>query len=286
LTPFLHFRHLLAAKTLPVLFEKGPELPHCVDPPTRNDSHFSPAATAIDILLTKRLFFRRFAIASCERAIQEVTCGGKAVSFALEGDFYLMRRYLPHIVVVVASLVSLAMIWSNEPPITYLPKIKRSVSATQGIAKRDYYLRLVTQQNLDLTELKVKIAWDPQVLKSPNAWQATMSRKMRPRKTIKDDEMTITFRPGPERARRMAKNGKTPILQGKGRLARIGFNLVGENVKPTAASVWVVDAAGVRLTGEDVAPTGLALEPFKPSTAAHAKGTRRLVKKTSVHKEK
>ncbi|MDP8225139.1 MAG: hypothetical protein P9L99_17390 [Candidatus Lernaella stagnicola] len=174
-----------------------------------------------------------------------------------------MRRYWPHIVAVLASIVSLAIIWSIEPPITFQPKRPSQMSRSAGKA-RDYFVRLEATQPLTAAELVVKIAWDKEQIKAPRVWHAPLSRQVRPRARIENGEMTISFRPMPRATRRLAKQGKMPLIDGQGRLARLGFRRVGSRQEIGPDALRIVEAVAVLQDGREVPLTDLQFVPYKP----------------------
>ena len=175
-----------------------------------------------------------------------------------------MRRFLPHLLVIFVSLASIAVLWHVEPDITFLPRPQSRLFKPDA-ASRDYFVRLESKQELDLTELTVKITWDKSKLKAPRIWHAPLSRHMKPRAKIFGNELTITFHPTPRFTKRLKQKGKVPALHGKGRLARIGFRRVRQNQPLDMSAVTIRDAAGVRLGGAEISSLGLVLVEYKPT---------------------
>lgn len=176
-----------------------------------------------------------------------------------------MRRFLPHIIVLLASIASLAIVWHIEPPIQFKQE-SRVQRARPDTMPRDFFVRIETPDAVDLTELIVVLEWDAQRLRSPRVWHAPLTQQLKPHtKLVGENQLRLTFRPNPRQRRRAAKTGQPVTISGAGRLARVGFLTANPPLPTDAGAVRIVNAVGVRPSGEEVSLEGLALVQYEPA---------------------
>ena len=172
-----------------------------------------------------------------------------------------MKRFVPHIAIALVGIVCLAVIWHLEPPITMLKKTPPPQLADNAAA-REFFVRLESNRPLELTELRVTIAWDRSRLVAPRVWHANQTRAYRPRTEIKPGQMTLTF-----------QNPRRPEsrIVGPGRLARLAFRLADRRRPLDLGALRIVSADGLTADGRRVPVRDLSFVRYEPR-AKHRRG--------------
>lgn len=165
-----------------------------------------------------------------------------------------MRRYLPHLLILLTGLFCLALTWYYEPPIQHQQPFAKKVRNHQTI-KRDYHLRVLTSQPLDLQSLTLTITWDKSLLTKPKVRHGRLTRKTRPQTRHGKNMATIIFE---------NRQGNETKITGRGPLARLAFHRHNRNVPVPQNAVRVVSATGVRPDGTKVKLKKLSLVKYTP----------------------
>jgi len=174
-----------------------------------------------------------------------------------------VRRFIPHILLVLSGLACLATIWYFEPPIQTGPP--RGVTKSSGHPPAELYVRLVADEEVQLHKLVVQIEWDDKLLENPRVWHAYRTLHLEPLTRIQDRALVLAFNADPGVGGVSDAQAEVKPIQGPGRLARLAFHIRNPKQPVPPEAIQVVSAYGFTATGERVDLSGIKLVRFTPA---------------------
>ncbi len=161
-----------------------------------------------------------------------------------------VRKFLPHVLVVVAGVACLAMIWHFEPPIRS-SNAAWPAKTTPNSNDLDFWL--ATDRDQELTQIVVKLAWDKRSLAVPRVSPAEPTGGWRTFLQPGDGEMSVMLSAAGGRPPQTAENHTLR------RIARVTFSPVNAEQPVDPNAVGIVETHGVDAAGHAAPVEGLEL---------------------------
>jgi len=164
-----------------------------------------------------------------------------------------LRRAWPHLLILLAGVLCLAVTWHLEPAIRYLRPLG-AAAQPHPKPKYNHYLRVVATQALQLRQLTLRVQWDPQQVTEPQVLRGFLTRQTAPKVRIKSNAVVIIW---------TAPNDDRAVVAGQGPVARLMFRQVSPGKPVTANAVRIETAIGITTNGRKIAVRGLRLAPLE-----------------------
>lgn len=169
-----------------------------------------------------------------------------------------MRRFIPHILILLIGFICLAVTWYLEPPIQFpmKPRVLMQQTARSGSAYTHHYLRLVSPKKLEpFQELRFTVSWNDNRVEQPSILYAKLTKQALPIAEFAGNQATVTCRNWRDRGQ---------LIAGKGVLARLIFVKDEPGTRIRNRDIRLLNAVGVRADGSEVTLKGLRLVRYKP----------------------